>query len=296
MNVKPNPQVEELGRRKVSFAGIRCIPKNIQQLLENDWENPDCLDWLLCNSEVCRILRKDPASSMMLNFAYFGQFLNGAEPTRFDHWLRGRKSADALRNRLDYVGRPVVEELWKLPSAKIVDFGSGPGEYARKAWLAMPGARAFDDISWRCIELDELCNAYGRIKSRLFPFKTSFELANFMKPESYPVPEEAADLGLLIGVLCGMTPEQAVKLLIAIKPHFKPKGELIAATLLTKAFEEDPQSFRVYCNVLGWQLRPKTIEEVKEIFDQAGWLVENITSEHPTGDGQYAVVHCRLVF
>jgi hypothetical protein len=79
-----------------------------------------------------------------------------------------------------------------------------------------------------------------------------------------------------------------------VQPHFKPGGELIAATLLTKSFEEDPQSFRIYCNVLNWQLRPKTLDEVKGVFDSAGWKIRGISSERAGGQGQYAIVRAQL--
>jgi hypothetical protein len=98
----------------------------------------------------------------------------------------------------------------------------------------------------------------------------------------------------LIGILCGMTEETAVDCLEKIKPHFKPGAEILAATLLVNSFEEDPAVFQVLCNILGWQLRPKTFDEVKAVFQTAGYQILSIFTERENGDGEYAIVHAKI--
>jgi hypothetical protein len=91
-----------------------------------------------------------------------------------------------------------------------------------------------------------------------------------------------------------MTEEVAVDCLQKIKPHFKQGAEILAATLLVKSFEEEPTVFRVLCNILGWQLKPKTLDEVKAIFKTAGYDIISVITERENGDGEYAIVHARI--
>ena len=291
----PNPRVEELGRKFVDFSEsgrvLGFTRNEIDYLsLPDGWGKNEIIDRLLIDSRVCRIVANNPASFEMLEFAYFGEFTNGDEATPIDKWLNKRPAADALRNRIETVSFMASKELWDA-SMVVADFGSGPGRYAESV-RAMSDFVAFR--LWRCIDLDAYAIAIGRNSLAQYDSRLKFERANFCAPESFPAEEDKADLGLLIGVLCGMTEEQSVRLLQAIKPHFKSGGKLIAATLKVDAFEQDPESFRIYCNVLGWPLRPKTLDEVKSIFEAAKWEVESITSENGKRPGQYAVVECRL--
>lgn len=303
-NVVINEQIADLGRQKVSFIDAKeVIPQEIRDLLSGDWKNRKVLSFLLEHSEVCRILRQNPASAEMLEIAYYAQPIFEQNIKPIDKWLHDRLSGQALRDRLQVVSSFFAELLQKEITLRgrpirIIDFGAGPAPYAIASLQKVQLNRSLSNlIFWKCVDLDQLALDIGLDRaSRLKLDCISFERANFLSRDSYPEsPNEQFDFGLLIGILCGMTCEEAVNCLRKIQPHFRNGGEIVAATLLKKSFEEDPQSFRIYCNVLGWQLRPKTIEEVQGIFSAAGWKIFDIGSERNGGDGQYAIVHAKIV-
>ena len=302
MDICASEKVEELGRNQgVSFSGIDCIPEPIRQLLEKDWERHRVLKFFLESSEICRILHKNPADWEMLEITYFGKSVRGtANLNGLDTWLGNSLSGQALRNRLAVTSSLVVKLLENRLTAggsiRVVDLGSGPGPYAIEVVGKLP-KKLQRTLSWECIDLDQLALDLGeeRVVEQGLERVINFHRANFMSRDSYP--KSVADLagfGLMVGILCSMTCEEAIQCLTKVKPHFRQGGELIAATLLEKSFREDAPIFRILCNVLGWQLRPKSMKEVEEVFRTAGYEIMGIHSERKDGDGQYAIVHAKL--
>lgn len=294
MNI--SKQVSDLGKMEVSFDGIQIIPKEIRGLLSTQWDNPTVLDFFLKSSEICRILFKNPADFEMLEIAYFGKSLRG-NIDGFDTWLMSGSSGQALRNRLMKVSALAADWIKTRidgDMVNVLDFGAGPGPYAIETMKRLTN---YDhSLLWTCIDTDRLALAFGEERVRKHGIQSiKFRNANFMSRDSYPTNQnDAAVFGLMVGILCGMTCEEACNCLKKVIPHFRNGGEIMAATLLRKSFEEDPQTFRVLSNVIGWQLRPKTQEEIEEIFKLAGYKVLNVYSERENNDGHYAIVHAKL--
>lgn len=294
-------RVVELGKRDISFVGIDCLPLDIQAGLENGWQDSAVRHFFTRHSEVCRILFKNPADFEMLEIAYFGEPVRGqAVSNGIDKWLSGSLSGQALRDRLrvvsGWVARWLTQQLATGRSVRVLDLGAGPGPYAFEA-ISQAVIPDRSQLLWECIDIDRLALDIGeeRAAAKDLAKVVMFREADFLSRSSYPVSDEVkADFGLMIGILCGMTMDQATSCLKRVVPHFKPGAEFLAATLLVKSFKEDPQVFRVFCNVLGWQLQPKTLPEVREVFTQAGYEILDIFSERENGDGQYAIVHAKV--
>ncbi len=287
-------QVADLGRQLVSFSGIEIIPDKIRSLLENNWLHLDVRQFFLDHSEICRILFKNPADFEMLEIVYFGKSVRG-KTNGLDSLFSNSLSGQALRDRLRVVSDMAANWLLNKENIRVIDFGAGPAPYAIETVKKLQGQ--VNNLLWHCIDLDRLAIAIGedRVREHKLDNIINFDVANFMTRDSYPEsPDEQADFGLMIGILCGMTCEEATNCLRKVQPHFKKGGEIMAATLLKQSFEEDPQTFRVLCNVLGWQLRPKTTKEVNRVFEDAGWKILNVSSERANGNGQYAIVHAKL--
>ncbi len=294
-------KVEALGKRVVHFGDeMDFIPARIRQLLETDWVNADVRDCFLAKSEICRILRKNPADWEMLDIVYYGASpRDGVSLSRADHWLSGSLSGQALRDRLKVVSswtaRYITKALEVDGRLTVLDLGAGPAPYALEALKAIPDCS--ERLSWRCVDLDQLSLDEGEKRAREHGFERVLEFKNmdFLSSRNAPEADDPrADFGLLVGILCGMSPAEAVSCLQKIKMFFRPGAELIVPTLLNQAFEEDPQTFRVLCNVLGWQLKPKSLDEVREVFVTAGYIVNDIFSEREGGNGQYAIVHAAI--
>jgi 2-polyprenyl-3-methyl-5-hydroxy-6-metoxy-1,4-benzoquinol methylase len=287
-------QVQELGKKKLDFTSVSCFPPRIQALLgdpatlEDSAKFNEVLAYTTSHSAIADILHKNPASDGMLRIVY--PDANGHPLTEgLDRFLSRSLSGQALRDRLKYCSDWLAENFI-LEGKRVIDLGAGSGSYAFEA-LRVKGM-APQDFIWDCIDLDPDAIKVGEECAEKMSLQKNvlFRQGNFMSEKSATAP---ADFAVLIGVLCGMDKETATNCLLRSKAHLKEGGEIFAATLLLRSFEEDPLTFRVLCNIGGWQLRPKKMEQVEEIFTTSGYRILSINSERPGGSGQYAIVHAK---
>ena len=246
-------KVHELSKRHIDFSEVKCLPSHIREMVGHpeDHRRLEVLEYFLANSEVCRILYKNPADFEMLEYAYFWRFVrpqSGDDST--DRWLCGAPSAQALRDRLakvsDWVADHLSERVCDGNSYRVLDLGAGPGPYALGALEKLREKNLA--LLWDCIDLDRLALAIGTIRAHQAGLDgvITFRAANFMSSSSEPNDDSKADFGLLIGILCGMSPENSTQCLHKIKPHFKPGAEIMAATLLKKVFMKTPTCSESY--------------------------------------------------
>lgn len=282
-------QVAALGEQFIDFSDVEFLPPDIRRLISDPatFGDPSVLGYTASHSAIAQILHENPASDRMLRIVY--PDTNGQPLTEgLDQFLSRSLSGQALRDRLDFCSRWLSVHFVQ-PGKHLIDLGGGSGSYAFKA---LQIKKPPDGFVWRVVDLDAEAIYYCRRQATAEKLGGIVQavLGNLMSSNSVGLP---FDYAVLIGVLCGMDHDTAVNCLKRIRVHLKPCGELLAATLLTRAFKEDPKTFRVLCNVGGWQLRPKTLEEVKEIFRSADWQILEIASERPGNNGQYAIVHAK---
>ncbi len=258
-------QVEGLAKRYIDFAGVDCLPKDIRDKLADPatFVDPSVLAYTTAQSKIAEILHENPASDAMLRIVY--PDVNGKPLTDgLDRFLSRSLSGQALRDRLEFCSRWLAA-YFVQPGKRIVDLGGGSGSYAFEALryrLSAPAGFLWDilDVDLEAIVVAQLVARGAGLESVV-----TARQGNFMRDIGSP-----ADYAVMIGVLCGMDKATAVAVLKRTKDHLKPGGEIFAATLLHQAFDEDPRTFRILCNVGGWQLRPKTLEQVTEVFPTAG--------------------------
>lgn len=279
-------QVEALAQKYVDFAGVDCLPEDIRDKLANPmtFADPSVLAYTTAHSKIAEILHANPASDAMLRIVY--PDTNGHPLTEgLDRFLSRSLSGQALRDRLDVCSQWLADHFVQHRKL-VVDLGGGSGSYAFEALRrkGQPPPR----FQWDILDIDLEAVVVAQLVARGAGLESvvTARQGNFMKDIGPP-----ADYAVMIGVLCGMDKATAVAVLKRAKAHLKPGGELLAATLLMSAFREDPRTFRILCNVGGWQLRPKEPSEVQQIFEDAGWHIISTMSERSGGDGQYAIVH-----
>lgn len=294
-------QVAVLGSKDLrkEFAALSVygrFPEEIQELLGDPETLLDptlvrkVLSYTTLNSIICQILHSDPASDSMLRIVYPDRKDQPIPPERWLDILLSRSlSGQALRNRLDVCSKLLVKEYFR-PVARGVDLGGGSGSYffeAAKITKPLP-----EGLVHEVVDLDPEALSVARMRvqdSGLEKYLRTREV-NFMFSKNFPAPQDRFDYAVLIGVLCGMDHETAVRCLKAARQHVKPCGRILAATLLQQAFDEDPTTFWLLCCIGGWQLRPKSEEEVISIFVEANWTIEKVFSERASQPGQYAIV------
>ena len=279
--------------------GLEMIPMDIREKIGDPqkFQAPEVLDFLTRNSKIANILHHNPANDAMLQIVYYDKPSKSAMKQTFgvDRLLSRSLSGQALRDRLVVCGEWIAKNFVK-PHGQIVDLGGGSSSYLFEALRTME--KLPEGFLWKTLDFDgdslQVANQNAVLAGVEDHLETFAE--NFMSQKSFPTPKDQADFAVLIGVLCGMDKDTATRCLQKCKSHIKDGGQILAATLLDSSFTEDPLTFRLLCNVGGWQLRPKPMSDVKEVFDSAGWRIESVTSERRDEQGkeipgQYAIVH-----
>lgn len=282
-------QVLALAQQVVDFSGVdvEILPPEISQLASRPetFGDPRVLAYTTAKSTIAHILHRNPASDAMLRIVY--PDTNGHPLTAgLDRFLSRSLSGQALRDRLTVCSAWLAEHFVK-ENKTIIDLGGGSGSYAFESLATKSPPSGF---RWRVLDLDGESLQFCNDLITVYDFQNVIETRqdNFMSTTSV---DEKFDYAVLIGVLCGMDHDTAVKCLSRARDHLKPGGEIYTATLLQRAFDEDPRTFRLLCNIGGWQLRPKHLPKVQQIFQDAGWEITSIMSERENGHGQYAIVH-----
>lgn len=238
----------------------------------------DVIEYFKKTSILSRMLMKDPGTFKMLEVVYTGKNLKGET----DEYLLSSLSTQALRNRLAAVISYLVPQIERIVARngkiKIVNLGSGS---ARDTIEALDGnSQLTNSVFVDCIDInaDALATARRLVKERgldkSFRFtKTSLTQLLYKKE---------ADLGLLIGVLCGLEHRACVAILKRIRRYFKKGGVLIASNVLTTMLEQDSVFASVLEDIIGWKLVYKTPQRLQRIFEEAGYEWKGVFYDEPT--------------
>ncbi|HRY60351.1 MAG TPA: class I SAM-dependent methyltransferase [Patescibacteria group bacterium] len=293
---------EELMEMYVDYSNVECFPERIRrELSSTEPYDEDLIKFFKQNSPVAGEIATNPASDFITRTVYASTLPQMPPRYSIDDLLVYSPGGRALFNRLPAASKILAKWITEHESCDIVDLGGGSGSYAFKTIEILSKMKGFNSIvkriSWTSVDIDSGAIELGKARSKAdgLTGQVFFEEGNFM---SKKFPTIDADLVVLIGVLCGMTPEVAVTCLEKVRRFIETRnGEIYAATLLTRSFEEDPICFRIFAK-LGWHLKPKTEEEVRKVFNDAGYEIIDIHSERDTETervpGQYAIVRARL--
>ncbi|MFH1233882.1 MAG: class I SAM-dependent methyltransferase [Patescibacteria group bacterium] len=267
------------------------LPTNVAKMLCEGFltgtQGVDIPDWKIVvkyfqqNSEIIPALTKNPGTYEMLEMMYRFKPVFGA----IDKYFRHSKSGEALYNRYRAVDIRACKDVKKIIEQTgfclMIDIGSGPGRNGINICQKLP--KLNDKIAIECIDIDTDAIAFGQtlvadlgigINQVIFVQKNMMRLA-----KHYP---GNVDYGLLIGILCGLTRTERVKLLTIIKPYFREGALLVAASLLDRMAEEDLLCAYILRETTGWGLQYPPLGELKKVFEEAGWCYEGYFQEEPT--------------
>ena len=263
---------------------MNSLPSKIQKWLLDAFQRPfihvpqDLKEYFRKNSFFAKILMENPGTFEMLEKVY----LDIKMPGIIDEYLFGTLSAKALKNRFLAVANWLQETMKQLVnhkgSIKVVNLGSGPGRDTVEALMKISYLK--DRIHINCVDIDIRAVEVGKNLVEEKNLASSFTFINrsLMKLAF----REELDLGLLIGVLCGLETDVCVFLLKRIKRYFKKGGLLIVSNVLETMEERDSFMAFILRRVIDWNLVYKIPDKLKKIILEAGYKWRGIFYDEPT--------------
>jgi SAM-dependent methyltransferase len=285
-NLLPVSKMKFLNTPEASSL-LRSLPVNVKNIfLENflkGIKGVDATKWGVVydhfqkNSEIIPALTANPGTYTMLERMYHLYPVTGA----IDSYLLGcMAGGQALWNRYNLVTKLsyqlVLSVLKNQKNCLMADFGSGPGRNVIEMIKKIPDKNR---VSIDCIDNDSFAIDYGK---KLVTMEGISQI-NFVEKSMFSLRyRRSLDIGQLIGVMCGMSYNQAVSLLKILKHHFKTGGKLLAAVLLDEMPKEDLLCSYTLRETADWNLRFRPLGELKRIFEAAGWKYVSYFQEEPT--------------
>lgn len=219
---------------------------------------------------IPKVLMQDPGTFKMLEQIYLKQ---AGGP--IDQYFIKSLSGQALRQRLDAVINYGVSYLTKIiplqKEVRIVNYGSGTARDTIGIMTTLRENRIpIDKVIVDCIDINEeaLTKASSLIEAA--GLAANFNLIqDSLLGVKY---KKAVDLGLMVGILCGLPFKDCVAILSKVKKHLR--GILIASNVLTTMVDRDLVMAYFLRDIIGWLLVYKSPAELQKIFEAAGykWL------------------------
>lgn len=258
------------------------LPKQVSEMLMNGLSRPTeqkaVIKHFQGSGNISRDLMENPGTFKMLEAIYTGKGLRDETDRYFFNSLSGQ----ALRNRLlattFHVGEIVKRKIGELGNIKVANLGSGPGRDTIEIFARKPHLSKL--VSIDCVDIDSAALQKGRDLAQEKGFSKNF---NFVEEDLLKLQYRGeVDVGLLVGVLCGMQHRTCVAVLKRIKRYLKKGGIVIASNVLKNMLAQDPFTSYLLKRVIGWELVYKTPFELQQIFKEAGYRWEGCFFDEPT--------------
>ena len=258
------------------------LPEDIGNALFKEFQQSSekiaVVDYFRKSSFISKVLIKDPGTFKMLEVMYTGEMIQGV----IDEYVFKSLNGQALRNRLSSVitevGKIVQTRINRKTGMKILNMGSGPARDTIEILVRNPHFTDFVSVDCADVDSEALQKGKELIQEKGFSKNFNFLEKNLMEL-SY---RNEIDMGLLIGILCGLENRACVAVLKRIKRYFKKGGILVASNILETMLEQDPFVAWLIDNVIGWKLVYKTTEELQQIFEKAGYKWKGVFYDEPT--------------
>lgn len=228
----------------------------------------EAYNYFISHSVIITAMAANRGSSVITEFLYdrFNSF------SSIDKYVLNCKTGKAVKSRLITIEEElpsIIKEYSSKGSVLIGNFGSGPG---RDIIDVLYKYRDISNVKSVHLDKDDVALERGKIraKNKGVDHLIEFVQANFLKYET----SNKFDILLLIGVLCPLDAETCINILKTIKKLLKKDGCLIASNVTKKMQEEDPFACFIMDWTADWNLVFKNEEELKQIFEKAGYKWE----------------------
>ncbi len=237
------------------------------------------INYFMANSRIIPALAENPGTFSMLEKIY------GFEPVTgvIDNYFIRCKAGIALYSRYEAVTLRASEDIKQLIAERgrclMIDIGSGPGRNGIDICQRHPELNGTIKID--CIDIDPQAIAKGEsLVIELGIKQVEFIPTSMTKLQARY--RGSVDYGLLIGILCGLTRPERIALLSVLRHYFRKGGRLVAASLLEQMAEDDLLCGYILRETTGWGLQYPRLGELKEVFEEAGWIWGGSFLEQPT--------------
>jgi len=242
------------------IRGYKGLPTSLEMEEES-------YNYFIKHSVIITSMTTFPGSSVFTEFLYEG--LSPSFP--IDKYVLQSKAGKAVKARLIAIERElpkIIEEYRSKGDVLIGNLGSGPGRDVIDVL-----STHYQNISnIKAIHIDKDVVALKRGK-RIAKIKRVDHLIEFVQGSFLKYnPTKKFDIILLIGVLCPLEIETCIIVLRAIKKLLKREGCLIVSNATKKMQKEDPFTYFIMRWAANWELVFKDDEEIKQIFEKAGYL------------------------
>ncbi len=269
----------EIGEKEEKF--LSQLPSNISKIiLDGFFEHNKrrmVVDYFKSNSFFADILMENPGTFLMLEKVYTGEKI----PSIIDRFLQESKSAYALCNRLEAVIIRTAKEVETLLAQQnrvdIVNFGSGAGRDTVELLSRNPSFK--ESVFVTCIDIDSNAIEKGKklAKEQGVSDNFCFVEGNILKHQT----EKKFDIGLMIGVLCGLESSKSIEVLNRVRLYFQQNGILITSNVLETMLIDDPFMSYILKEVVGWSLVYKTPDALMKILEKADYKPQDVFFDEP---------------
>lgn len=228
-------------------------------------EEEDILDYFISNSVFSAATLANPATSVVTEFLY--------EPKAssiIDKYFSASKGGDAIHSRIIRVEENLhllIDKYLKNGKVLLGNLGGGPGRDVTDVFSKY--YRDSDKVF--SINIDKDKNALKRGKRMAerggVADRIKFLDASFTRHK----PKEKFDIIILVGVLCGLPTETCILLLKKIKPMLAKGGSIMVSNVAPKMLQDDPFTYFIMNDIMGWSLVFKEEAVLKDIFKKAGF-------------------------
>lgn len=284
-DTKRSAREDVLSCRDVKLL-LDSLPDGVSQIVKFTFLNGkrgfEISDWDLVMqyfnkaSKIIPELTRNPGTFTMLNRIYRNEDVVG----NIDKYFYNSIAGQSLRNRLEAVASylyEIISNNYSNQKIKIIDLGSGPGDYPIRFLLDHP--KLIERVEVDCIDSDNDAIEDGQKLASKYDLPINFYCEDILKYRHY---KNKADIGLLIGILCPLNHNDGSRFLRVMNRYLKNGGILIAATLLDFQLEKDLFSSFLLREITGWKLDYKPIGALHQMFESAGYEWIDNFSDEPT--------------